>query len=174
MQVFCQMSGEEGRWDCARIAVSNPSPTPEQLPESNAAPLPVPAPAVAEQQPPADLPDYLRLAYQPAAPIALADLPPDFYAIQLLAMDSRSELETYVEATGVPGMSAAPVERNGGLYYVLLLGVYESRADAEAAAQDLPAPFADRNPWIRSLGSLQAAMARGAALHSRPQEKPVE
>lgn len=175
-QVFCQMSEEEGRWDCGRMATSAPSPTPERLPEpdSSSLPAPVPMPTDAPQRPPAELPNYQRLAYQPAAPIALVDLPPDLYAVQLLAMSSRSALAAYAAAKGVPELSAAPVERNGTLYYVLLLGIYESLDNAEAAIQDLPAQLADLNPWIRSIGSLQAAMARGAALPRRPEAEPNE
>jgi len=190
------MSAVQGRWDCERGHAAEPLPTPVDVPDPEsappaepvAAPAPMTAPAktagptasatpppetervpdAARQQPPAAAPDYQRLAYQPSAPIALADLPSDFYTIQLLAMNSRSELEVYVQEAGVPGMSAAPVELNGALYYALLLGVYESRANAERALQGLPAAFADLNPWIRSLKSLQAAMTRAAALTTTP------
>ena len=46
----------------------------------------------------------------------------------------------------------------GKLFYILLLGIYETRALATEASAELPAPFS--NPWIRSVRSLQRAMAQ--------------
>ena len=118
-----------------------------------------PADAATEQAP-----AYARLAYQPEEPTALMDLPADFYAVQLMAMSKAETLEAYVQAMGLPGLSAARVERDGEPFYVLLLGVYRSRADAETAIEELPAPLEEFNPWVRRLGSLQAAMLRAEAL----------
>ena len=109
---------------------------------------------------PDDLPDYQRLAYQPDHPMRLIDLPADYYAVQIVALSSKQALESYVKDRNLIGMSAARIEREGKLYYVLLLGIYQDRETAELAAADRPEPLKDIEPWIRRLGSLQASMLR--------------
>ncbi len=111
-----------------------------------------------------DAPDYLRLAYVPPAPTALADLSGELYAVQLMAMSTKESLEQFVDREGISGVSAARVERDGKLYYVLILGVYESAADARRAVASLPAGYAAMAPWIRPLRSLQAAIVRADAI----------
>ncbi|MDZ7669975.1 MAG: SPOR domain-containing protein [Gammaproteobacteria bacterium] len=106
------------------------------------------------------VPEHARLAYQPPEPVALTELPDDFYAVQLIAMSSKKALEAFVQRERLEGMSAARVERDGELFYVLLLGIYESEAIARRAVATLPPPLQDAGPWIRRLGSLQAAIQR--------------
>jgi septal ring-binding cell division protein DamX len=151
--------------DAGDVPSSEPAaPSPQQVyvPGSAAdaqATGPAPAAAPAEA-----LPEYVRLAYRPAEPTPLAQLPREFYAVQVLATNTRQALEAFVERHGIAGVSAARVERDGELYYVLLLGVYESLDIARRAVAELPRPFQDHTPWIRPLGSLQSAMARADAL----------
>jgi DamX protein len=106
----------------------------------------------------------VRLAYRPPEAVPLTELPRDFYAVQLIAMNTREELEAFVQRHGIEGVSAARVERDDALYYVLLLGIYETLDKARRAVADLPGPFRDTTPWIRPLGSLQSAMARADTL----------
>jgi septal ring-binding cell division protein DamX len=110
-----------------------------------------------------DLPEYVRLAHQPAASIPLTELPGTFYAVQLIALPSQAALDDFVSRHGIRGTAAARVESGGSLYYVLLLGVYESMELAERAIAAMPnVPGAQ--PWIRPLGSLQSAMLRADSL----------
>ena len=106
-----------------------------------------------------DLPEYARLAYQPPQPVPLTELPGDFYAVQLIAMPSKETLEAFASRERLRSVSAVRVESNGELYFVLLLGIYESYAIARQAVAAIP-PVEGAEPWIRPLGSLQAAMAR--------------
>ena len=119
--------------------------------------------AVAAPEPDAR-PAYARLAYQPPEPTALLDLPSTFYAVQLLAMPTPDALEAYARQKGLPELSAAPIEKDGERLFVLLLGIYETRGDAEAAVAELPETLADVDPWIRPLGSLQTAIRRAESL----------
>lgn len=109
-------------------------------------------------------PTYARLAYQPPEPVALTELPSEFYAVQVLAMSTPQQIEAFVRRHGIEGVSAARVEREGEIYYVLLLGIYETLDIAREAVADLPAPFTDTSVWIRPLGSLQSAMLRAERL----------
>ncbi|MFW6093189.1 MAG: SPOR domain-containing protein [Pseudomonadota bacterium] len=114
------------------------------------------------------MPEYVRLAYQGGEEggeaVSIAELPGEFYAVQLLAMSSREALESYVAQRQLDHVSAARVERDGRLYYTLLLGVYETEELARRAAAERPAALAGTTPWIRSVSSLQSAMTRGDAL----------
>jgi len=123
---------------------------------------PAPPPAVDSGTDDA-VPEHARLAYQPPEPVALTELPDDFYAVQLIAMSSKEALEAFVQRERLESVSAARVERDGELFYVLLLGIYESEAIAQRAVATLPMALQDTGPWIRRLGSLQAAMRRADA-----------
>lgn len=103
-------------------------------------------------------PEYVSLAYRPAQPKAILDLPKEFSAVQLVALSSREALEKYASKSKMRGMSAARILRGDKLFYILLLGIYETRERAERAIVDLPPPFDVHTPWIRSVDSIQKAM----------------
>ncbi len=105
-----------------------------------------------------------------AAPDAGTDplmaLPDDYYAVQLVALDSAAELSSYVAAHGLDHLPHARVERDGRIHYVLLLGFYESYALAEAASLDPPPPLQPGEAWIRPLAGLKRAVERADSLGS--------
>lgn len=141
-----------------------PAPPPSAVPPNpNANEIPPPATDSAS------LPKHVRLAYTPPKATPIVELPPEFYAVQLIALSSRQRLEEYAEERQLHRMSAARIARNGELYYVLLLGIYESKTDAENATEDLPRPLDVYDPWIRPLGELQRAMIEGDALAASQQ-----
>ena len=109
------------------------------------------------------LPKHVRLAYQPKQAVSLMDLPDDFYAVQLIALSGKENLENFAKEQKIKGMSAAEVLSDDKLMYVLLLGIYETRALAEEASSDLGPPF--ESPWIRSMGSLKKAMSAAEAFN---------
>jgi septal ring-binding cell division protein DamX len=102
----------------------------------------------------------VRLAYKPDKPVNIIELPPDLYAVQIVAMSSRDALEDFVSDNRLRGMSAARVANDGQVFYVLLLGIYETAAIANEAIEDIPPPMDKLSPWVRRLGSLQHAMIR--------------
>jgi len=146
--------------ETAAALLAAPPPPPEQ-PEPTTASA---TPEVADATSPAEVPAHIRLAYQPLEPTPILDMPASFYAVQLIAMTSRERLEAYIEDNHLEGMSAARIERGGELYYVLILGIYETRELAELASHDLPPPLDSTEAWIRELGDLQQAMLRGDAI----------
>ena len=115
-------------------------------------------------EPNENVPPYRRLAYEAAPTVPLTELPDDFYVVQLLALSCRANLERYVRDQSLWDLAAARVEKGGELYYVLLLGAYRSRGDAEQAADALPEALGRVTPWIRPMRNLQAAMLRGDRL----------
>ena len=62
------------------------------------------------------------------------------------------------------GLAGAMIKVNNRTYYVALLGVYETRAAAELAAKERPESLSRYQPYVRSLGSLQAAMTQASQL----------
>ena len=80
--------------------------------------------------------------------------------MQLFALSSPEAVETFVATAGVPGLAAARVERDGRLFYVLLLGIYRDRANAIRAAESPPEQLEHLTPWIRPLSTLKQAMLR--------------
>ncbi len=95
----------------------------------------------------------------------MLDLPPDFFAVQLLASSSKENLERFAAKSALRGLAAARIASNDKLLYILLLGIYPSRETAEQAAAAMPENvLEDVAPWVRSLGSLQRAMVAGDEL----------
>lgn len=118
--------------------------------------------AQAQRQRLQDLPPHIRLAYRPDKPTSIIDLPDEFWAVQLIALSSKEALEKYARDYDLKGMSAAQIGVDGKPMYILLLGIYETRAFAEEASQNLPPPF--DQPWIRPLKGLKQAMIAGEAI----------
>ena len=125
-------------------------------------PRPLASQQSAEVSPPtaaqARLPSYQALAYRPEVPTAITDLPPDFYAVQLLALSDKARLEKFARENDLVGLSAARIRQNEQMIYVLLLGIYETYDHASRAIESLPQSISDLSPWIRPMGSLQQAM----------------
>lgn len=161
---FCEPTADDG-WECVqdadRVAKAQPRRLPKKTPAA-APTAPAPSPKLVASVP--ALPLYQELAYQPAVPVALTELPADFYAIQLLALSSRQELEQFVMDNGLHGMAAARIESKGQLRHVLLAGIYQDQATAERAAASLPENLRVMQPWVRALDSLQGAMRRADEL----------
>ncbi len=154
----------------AASVATRPQPAPvPQAPAPEAPPpeperSPVPQPAAIDRTD--DVPRHVALAYRPQKPTAIMDLPADFIAAQLMALSTRDDLERFAQQKQVRGMSAARIAVGDKLMYVLLLGIYESREIAEQAVVDLPPPFNDHKPWLRTVGSLQKAMVAGDELEA--------
>ncbi len=145
-------------------AVFTPEPDPE--PVSEPVRRPEPTHARAPDYDPVqtgnadERPDYQRLAYVPEKPTSLLQLPGDFWVAQLMAVSSKEFLEEYAAEHQLRGLSAARVASDDRLFYVLILGIYENKALAQQAIADLPPPYDQYNPFLRSLKSLQQAMRK--------------
>ncbi len=101
--------------------------------------------------------------------VRIADLPPGYYTIQLVAFSDRERLQTFAEAHDLWGLTAARVRNGQRLYYVLLWGVYESYDQALEYLDKLPASLDRDKVWVRPLGSLQAAMRAADEFTGTPQ-----
>ncbi|MFP6814917.1 MAG: SPOR domain-containing protein [Pseudomonadales bacterium] len=95
---------------------------------------------------------------------SILNMPAEYYAVQLLAMRNQERLEAYVLENNLTDLSAIRIARDGELYHVLLLGIFETWELAKSASREVPPPLDEREPWIRKLGDLQEAMIRGNIL----------
>lgn len=188
---FCELAENETDWQCSRSAAAAKSPAPQRLPRRRAETQPQnqnsapreqanvsslaatsdnstarpdePPRASATTLPSEDVPLHVALAYRPGEAQRLIDLPGEFWAVQLAAFGSAEQLSEYAARHELRGMSAARIAKNSQLFYVLLLGVYETKENAQRASATVPEAL-NIDPWIRSLGSLQQAMRAGESL----------
>jgi septal ring-binding cell division protein DamX len=128
------------------------------------APQPKPTPDLKSKTPTAVQHDWQQFGYRSSASIALSKLPAHFYVVQIIAMSSLEGLQSFAYEHLLSDILAARVEANGELFYVLLLGTYETLTDAKSAAASRPESLMSIEPWVRKLGSLQDAIARGDVL----------
>ncbi len=87
---------------------------------------------------------------------SLASQPANYYAVQVVASSSLEQLKDFAKVNQLSDEWMAETSVNGKLWYVLMLGVYPSKVDAEQAlvsVQDL-----NTQPWIRTVGSVQSVM----------------
>ena len=92
---------------------------------------------------------------------ALLGLPADHFAVQLMALSSEAAADDYLARHGVEGSRRVRIEHGGRTLHAVLLGVYPDAQTAQRAA-DVWSPPPGVQPWVRSLGPLQAAMTRVA------------
>lgn len=111
-----------------------------------------------------DLPVYQQLMYRPDERMSLEELPNTYWTVQLIALSSARELKDFMTSLKLDGLTGAMIKANDRTYYVALLGVYQTRSAAERAALQRPESVAGYQPYVRSLASLQAAMARANQL----------
>ena len=145
---FCQMNELGTDWDCVQDAELARNPKPDRLPgrkpAAEASPVtqdeittptqdpsldaaaPVVQQPVPAEPPPVEVPRHIALSYRPAEPVALLDLPADFYAVQLVAVSSKKDLEEFAERHQIRGMSAARTYSQNQMNYILQLGIYET------------------------------------------------
>ena len=126
------------------------TPTPEPPPDATPTPAP-PAPPAPQAGAPAG--DALALLRQgsfdesaSAFASSLASAAPDSYSIQVLAACSPDTIRKAAQNVTEDDIFILPVTLNGRACYRVGWGVYDSRASAEAGANDLPAYF--RQPGI--------------------------
>ena len=82
---------------------------------------------------------------------------PDGYAVQLLAGKDRTEIERLISQHGLGDADILRVRVNDELLYVLILGYYDSWAEANRAVLALPAGLPE--PWTRPTAGLRAVIA---------------
>jgi septal ring-binding cell division protein DamX len=191
---FCQSSADSEDWDCVRSESLVRNPKTAEIrrqkkragnqkeesiafePESKnlkASSADIINKKIEPQQrpdsiPSADSPAYIKLAYRSSEPVSLLNLPKNFWAVQLIALSQKKALEKYANESDLKGLSGAQIAVNDKLFYVLLLGIYETKKHAKEAIKSIQDKNMKNPPWVRSLGSLQKSMIAGDKLAQEP------
>ena len=99
-----------------------------------------------------------------AMSINLLAQPAEHYAVQLIATANLDLAEQFTAEHSLDDTITVQLARDEELYVVVLLGVYSTYADAEAAVDGRGESLADIKPWIRPLESIQAGLEAAANL----------
>ena len=86
------------------------------------------------------------------------------FAVQLIALDSAELAERFIEENALEDAMVVQLARQEDFYYVVIFGIYDSFEEARAAFDANPGSLEGIKPWIRSLGSLQAAIRQADIL----------
>jgi len=98
---------------------------------------------------------------EPAAPAQsgdIASLPAEQFAVQVVASSSMENLLAFASAHNIADDWTAKTMLGDKVWYILLSGVYASKAEAQAALAEVSGQL-DTAPWIRNVGSIQKVMA---------------
>ncbi|MDQ7074369.1 MAG: SPOR domain-containing protein [Gammaproteobacteria bacterium] len=82
------------------------------------------------------------------------------YSMQILAVRSKQELLQEIKESNLElkTLSYYPIIRNGHVWYALLYGLFDNRAEAQHALKKLPKHIRQNKPWLRSLRAIKKAI----------------
>ena len=80
------------------------------------------------------------------------------WAVQVMAVQTKEYLTDFISQNELEnGATYFEFSRDGNHYYALVVGVYNTHAEANEAAQTVAAEF-NVKPWVRSMKSIQSAI----------------
>ena len=83
----------------------------------------------------------------------LSAQPAEYFVVQVVASSTMAQLNDFANANGISTDWVAETNVNGKAWYVLLLGVYPTKSEADQALAGVS--NMGTQPWVRSVGSLQ-------------------
>ena len=119
--------------------------------------LPMEPPVMDEPEPVMEMPAEPVTQPAMAASGDIRSQPANHYAVQVVASSSMENLMNFAKVNGLSDQWTAETMVNGKTWYVLLQGIYATKAEADAALSAAQSRF-DTQPWIRTVGSLQSVM----------------
>ncbi len=162
---IAQVDTTRSAQDAATAPATNPSLQPSSVrvhgydPATGVNVKQTATPTNAVTQSDTDEPEYLWLSYRPETPTRIEDLADNFYAVQLAAFSDMKKANKYAaDATWLIDPRGVRIVSGGKEYYVILLGIYETRTRAERAANSISQHVGSDKPWIRSMTSLKPAI----------------
>lgn len=80
----------------------------------------------------------------------------DNYVVQVCASSSMEKLMAFAKANDLPDQWTAQTSVDGKTWYVLMLGIYPTKAEADGALSSIADKNLATQPWVRTVGSVQA------------------
>lgn len=81
------------------------------------------------------------------------------FTVQMSASKDRESLENFLLRSNLqPPNSIFSYQRDGSVWYALVHGLFESIEDARTAVNAMPESARRDKPWVRKVGSIQAAL----------------
>lgn len=142
---------------------SEPTSAPARTTPVQTAPVvqtPVKAPAV--QAPVAQA--QTQHAVPAASPVAqgntqaIKNAAASSYTLQLNASSNSANLNAWAKKENLQNYVVYQTSRNGQPWYVMVSGVYATKADAERAVSSLPAGVQSNKPWTKPIRQVQSEM----------------
>ncbi len=85
--------------------------------------------------------------------------PKSHYTVQLIAMKDEASVQEFARKNGLEDPLLAHIQSQGADWYVLLLGTYADKANAEKARDTWEATrILKARPWVRKIAPLQKAI----------------
>jgi septal ring-binding cell division protein DamX len=175
---FCEMNETRDDWDCVQDENLARNPQPARLPSDPVEPDPFAeeAPALPKVATPTEglanpsaainFDALAQATVRPDTITALLERSPEHFAVQLTATETEALANGFISNYELDSEELMTLElaQEDDFYYVVLLGVYDTFAAAEAAVKSLPESLADEQPWIRPLASIQSGITDAEAL----------
>jgi septal ring-binding cell division protein DamX len=81
------------------------------------------------------------------------------FAVQLIALKTFKEVSEYVEKFDLTPPMYVKVRSQESDWYAVLLGIYETRTEADAASEEWASSHTTASkPWVRPIPALRKAM----------------
>ncbi|MCY4563970.1 MAG: hypothetical protein OXE40_05735, partial [Gammaproteobacteria bacterium] len=100
--------------------------------------------------------------------------PPDYYAVQVIALSSAERLEAFVAANGLGEMLRIENSNGDRARYVLLEGVYPGFTAAKSAAERIHRDGRFGTPYVRTVASLHAVEASSLIAEASARGGPMD
>ncbi len=89
----------------------------------------------------------------------LMSQPTSLYSIQLVTVSSGERALAYIDNQRNPSdFGSYRLQRDGRILYVVVYGLFDTRAQAEAASKSLPVEVGNVQPWVRPIGQIHGAI----------------
>ena len=177
---FCEMNESRDDWDCVQDDAQARNPQPARLPTDPVEPDPfeedIPAlPEVATSTAGLANPGaainfdaIIDANTRPDSVAAIMERSPESFAVQLAATETEALANGFVASHNFDdyeNLTTLELARDEDFYWVVLLDVFDTFEEAEAAVRSLPESLAEVQAWIRPLASIQSGIEDAEALH---------
>ncbi|MCS3432864.1 cell division protein DamX [Klebsiella sp. BIGb0407] len=87
---------------------------------------------------------------------AIKNAPSSSYTLQLNASSNSANLNAWAKKENLQNYIVYQTSRNGQPWYVMVSGIYASKAEAERAVSSLPAGVQSNKPWTKPIRQVQS------------------